>query len=390
VISPGVAQDQSSYRTELAGIYSIAFIVMKICQFYHVHEGSVTIGCDGLSALGQVFDAHVDVEASCHDLILATRRVLQESPIEWKYVHVKGHQDNNTNGISTLDRWAQLNIAMDANAKKHLVVARQSPRHQDVWKSPWSLWIVDRKITSQLSHAIYSIVHDPIIKDYRTNKVDISSDSFYLVDWEVVGTAMQESKRARRVFISKHLSSMCGIGKLMLHWKEWEHDLCPRCSSPEDSSHVWICQGFDANDIWESSLLHLTQWLHKVDTHPDLIEVILAILHSWREGQLNLYQPPLSLQHLLEDQMKVGGRRFFEGWLVKGWSDAQQRYYFLLHSQRSGRRWTVELLQRLWDISWDLLCQILKRLRNNRALESSRTGLSMGRWRAKVIIQVTE
>jgi hypothetical protein len=73
VIALGHDGDHSSYRSELAGLYSIAFIIYKLCTYYHVQEGSIHVGCDGLSALKQVFGSMVDIDAACQDLILATR-----------------------------------------------------------------------------------------------------------------------------------------------------------------------------------------------------------------------------------------------------------------------------------------------------------------------------
>jgi len=49
VIAPGHNGDHSSYRSELAGLFSIAFIIYKLCSFYHVQEGSIQVRCDGLS-----------------------------------------------------------------------------------------------------------------------------------------------------------------------------------------------------------------------------------------------------------------------------------------------------------------------------------------------------
>jgi hypothetical protein len=33
---------------------------------------------------------------------------------------------------------------------------------------------------------------------------------------------------------------------------------------------------------------------------------------------------------------------------------AQQAYYCLIKSKRSGKRWTVELIKKMWAIAWDL------------------------------------
>ena len=51
------------------------------------------------------------------DLLSATRAPLQASPIQWKFRHVKGHQDEDPEAV--LDHWAFLNIQMDNLAKSY-------------------------------------------------------------------------------------------------------------------------------------------------------------------------------------------------------------------------------------------------------------------------------
>jgi hypothetical protein len=59
---------------------------------------------------------------------LATRTILQSAPIQWTAHHVKGHQDDDLTAI--LDRWAVLNIEMDARAKTYWseTIAKPLPR----------------------------------------------------------------------------------------------------------------------------------------------------------------------------------------------------------------------------------------------------------------------
>jgi hypothetical protein len=91
--------------------------------------------------------------------------------------------------------------------------------------------------------------------------------------------------------------------------------------------------------------------MHSVDTHPDIIETIHKYLSSWHSSSPFEFVCPNSTYQALSDQQVVGGRRFFE---VKSWTEIQQHYYSLIHSRRSGRRWTIELIKRLWQIAWDI------------------------------------
>ena len=45
---------------------------------------------------------------------------------------------------------------------------------------------------------------------------------------------------------------------------------------------------------------------------------------------------------------------FFEGCVAQDWEAIQDAYFRWCHSWKTGHRWTASLIQKLWDISWDL------------------------------------
>lgn len=147
---------------------------------------------------------------------------------------------------------------------------------------------------------------------------------------------------------------MCGVGKYMKRWQQRQDDSCPRCRLQEDSAHVWQCHGEGADGIWDKSIMELEKWLTKMLSDPDIKCAILFHLKSWRNGQPQASLNPFLLEELLQCQSRIGWHRFFEGWLVHEWTVAQQAYYKISKSLRSGRRWTIELIKKLWDVAWDL------------------------------------
>jgi hypothetical protein len=40
--------------------------------------------------------------------------------------------------------------------------------------------------------------------------------------------------------------------------------------------------------------------------------------------------------------------------LAQDWEHAQTAHYKWCQSRKSGRRWTIAIIQKLWDIAWDL------------------------------------
>jgi hypothetical protein len=61
--------------------------------------------------------------------------------------------------------------------------------------------------------------------------------------------AVKSIPRSRCIFLSKHTTGMCGVGKFIVRWKERNNPDCPRCGAFEDP-HVWKCKGWCTPAIW--------------------------------------------------------------------------------------------------------------------------------------------
>jgi hypothetical protein len=211
VTAPGNAKDQSAYRSELTGIYSIMMCTKNLCEYFNITSGSITLGCDGQSALDKAFNqvSILQIGESNYDLLFAIRTLWANSPLTWTFRHILGHQDDHSS-LENLDRWAKLNIEMDSRAKKHMPIAKHSSRHCMIFAEPWSLWIQGGKIATELSDTIYDLVHSTEAKNYWTNKDNVGEDVMDRIDWESIATAMEESRRNKRIFISKHAAECAG------------------------------------------------------------------------------------------------------------------------------------------------------------------------------------
>jgi hypothetical protein len=60
------------------------------------------------------------------------------------------------------------------------------------------------------------------------------------------------------------------------------------------------------------------------------------------------------LPAVVQKQNEIGWQSLLVGWPSLGWSEVQQRYYEWLGSRRSGLRWLTALIQKVWDIAWDV------------------------------------
>jgi hypothetical protein len=106
-VTPGPKSVQSSYRSELAGLYQTVVIIHVLCKYYGVKEGTAEIACDGLAALNEAekYARPTVVGQGHYDMISAIRRIMRETPIKWKTHHVLGHQLEKGKDREALDRW---------------------------------------------------------------------------------------------------------------------------------------------------------------------------------------------------------------------------------------------------------------------------------------------
>jgi hypothetical protein len=273
--------------------------IHHLCIFYDIKEGQVEIGCDGSSALTTVFEwgPYLAHDTTDFDLVGAIHAIRKVSCITWSYRHVRGHQDDYS---SELDVWAQRNVNMDSKAKAHLAVAQHTERHYDIEGEPWQVWIKHNKVTANIQMKLYACVQEIDSIKYWEAKQE-QPDSLQVVDWVSIGRAMAKIPRTRRGFITKHVAGMCGMGKFMKRWREWDTDNCPRCGLPEDAPHVWTCKGDGTGDIWIKAIQELKKLLRTLDTDPTLLHILITYLKGWYSGANIRYEPPREFQRLLQE-----------------------------------------------------------------------------------------
>jgi hypothetical protein len=164
---------------------------------------------------------------------------------------------------------------------------------------------------------------------------------------------MASVPRTRRHWVTKHVSGFCATGQMMKRWGKRTSAKCPRCDTDEDASHVWKCRGHGADDIWTKAMENLKVALVKACTHPNIVEVLIDRLTSWRydlEPSSITVSNFLGLRATVECQDRIGWQAMLEGTPVIGWAEVQQRYL----EWRKKRRTGSAVIQKMWDVAWDL------------------------------------
>ena len=357
-ITPGDGQYQSAYRSELSGLYGIVVAVEVLCRVFNITDGSITVACDGESALDYAFDwdnRWLRAGTAHLDLISAIRKKVRDSPIQWKFRHVRGHQDDYA---QQLDRWELLNVEMDTLAKEywHRATTNSWKASQSIAGEPWSVWRGKAKFVAPIRQEVYSHIHSPQIHAYWLSRNRYTPGTKDQIDWDAIGAAMNKSTITHRHWVTKHISGWCSVGVVAKRWKLRPTDACPLCKEQETARHVWRCRAPSAMKVWKASLSTLQAQLGRLHTAPEVIEAILSRLTKWKTGA-NFPAPQYSFPYLNEairSQDRLGWDSFLEGTLSKQWRVTQDYYLAHVKSPRTSRAWATALIRKAQMVAWSL------------------------------------
>jgi len=160
---------------------------------------------------------------------------------------------------------------------------------------------------------------------------------------------MKELPIPRRCWVSKFMSGHFAHGKNMQRWNFHSQALCPRCPDPvEDKPHLLQCPNLEAQELWHQSLDKLKSWLKAQGTELTVAAQLLQGLQCWYADQ----EIP-ERSSFAAAQQALGTDSWVDGWLHVEWRMAQAKYWEGIRTRKSSKRWTAELIKKLWLIAWD-------------------------------------
>jgi hypothetical protein len=112
-----------------------------------------------------------------------------------------------------------------------------------------------------------------------------------------------------------------------------------------------------ARVIWEEKEQELVKWMAKHKTCPAIMKAIRSRLQTWRNNTKkdHLRQSRfLGLRQVVLDQDRMGWDAAFEGKWHVGWAEVQETYLKSIGSRKSGKRWLIALIKKIWLTAWDL------------------------------------
>ena len=356
---PGHTTEQSSYRSELAGVEGILTTVQLLCQLHHLTQGSIEIGLDNTTAIENVT---AEWEPTCKapdfDLVYNIRQHLKALPIQCTFRHVKGHQDDHLD-LSKLDRWELLNVEMDTRAKQHLANCYQPtpPVNLRFKYERVTVRLRGRKLSRFNMKFLYSQAYEPEIKAYWIRKGHFTDETWDLVDWELQGRCFDSVPLGFQVWLSKHATGWCGVGRKLKQYGFQDHSLCPRCSLVEETTkHVLCCSSRDATATWTNLVETLRQWMVKHQTPHLMRSAIIQRLTEWRNDRP--FQPLLLHTDLLRQafaqQDQIGWWNFLLGRHSPLFTSAITQHYAILGGTLHARSWHKKFIKKLWELGFEM------------------------------------
>jgi hypothetical protein len=352
---PGNPDEQSAYRSELAGISGSISLIKAVCEKHDVTSGRITIGLDGERAMIAVSTSESPMAKSPDfDLITDIRGKIASLKIDINWKWIKGHQDKNTS-VTNLDFLGKLNVKCDTLAKRYWKKVHSSPPNQKLADEPWSLCWNGTKLSRVDTKKLYSKMSEASSMALWSRYIGKSEEIIKTSDWDVSGSAFKQLRFSKQRRLAKNTTGQCAIGKVMLQRDKWKHDHCPRCDLPElHTDHISTCQDPSASAQWKLSLAALKQWMADNKSMPEIQSAIILGLDKWRSSSCIDPHITFSVHRAVRHQTKLGWNNLLKGFISPKWAQRQSDYYKKIGSKRSGRTWAIALLKKLWGVSWDM------------------------------------
>ena len=136
--------------------------------------------------------------------------------------------------------------------------------------SPW---------TFSLGGTIYSNLNKQEVYDYTYGKTDsvpywqdnrhsFPTEQEQTISWHSITKAFKTWPWGKTKWMTKFWTGFAPVGRVMKRRKEWQHDMCPRCLAPNETSmHVLQCREQSSRTQWETSIGKFEETLVELRTH---------------------------------------------------------------------------------------------------------------------------
>jgi len=184
--------DMTSNRAEMCGVLAILNITTAITKFTKSQGVEIPVYCDNLEALRRPIlhnKTYTKLTTSDMDLKMEILRILKISPNSYKFLHVKGHADEEEGfEYDEADHQTKRNIDMDVAAKLFL---SKPPSHLIPSMEPLffhaqelCLQILGVNIVGNMRKQIYLYRHGSVVEDAIKSSLRISDKAMEKLEWK--------------------------------------------------------------------------------------------------------------------------------------------------------------------------------------------------------------
>jgi hypothetical protein len=89
---------------------------------------------------------------------------------------------------------------------------------------------------------------------------------------------------------------------------------------------------------------------------PELQTALITRLRQWKGDTDDnpTFSTHCGLRAAVLHQDEIGWYNFLMGRISLQWKEVQQRYYEWLGKRNTGKKWATALIQKVWEVSWDM------------------------------------
>jgi hypothetical protein len=311
---PTYGNDPRSFRAEGYGMTSALLylrLLQRLVEFSRYPTSVNKIICNNKGLLIRIGEASkwkyttpnvtLRAEWDVNSLILT---IYKELGMQFDFVHVKSHQDDET-PVASLSLESRLNVEVDCLATKYMKEDTQRWPLVDLFPLAHAKLIikqklVTRKIPQTIRHAAGSIHLRQCLMERNQWTIQILDD----INWEAHESS-HSYHRPQQCYLIKLSYRHLPIGQT-LHQRDGKYSpICPGCQlKPETQNHYIQCVA-PSQIAWRLQLITaLRKQMESLQTNSNLVEVILNCVNSTLAGRNINNHGPFSGAH--EAQSQIG------------------------------------------------------------------------------------
>lgn len=347
----------SNYRGELIGGVISTLILNILVDFSGLTKKTVCeIFCDNMGVVTHGIKHTQSLrENQVHtDLLTMFKRSIATSPLDIRYTHIQGHQDDKQD-FSELTIPQQLNVLADYAAKTSLQEhSLRGITHRPLYPlEPVRIFVQGTKITSSIKSVIYRTWGEAVAKELFQRRRIVSTFHFPHIAWNVLGRAMNRYPPPFCTWVTKQVSGFNGTNRQLSRIEDGAPHHCPCCGqSFETSSHITRCPNPGRRKLFHHTVDKLLDWMEATHSDVHLVECLEQYFLQHGEGSMLEIARPYP--HLLEWSKQhdiLGWDNFLEGRVAKTLFSLQHNSLIKKKSRMHIKTWSVQFIQRVLDIT---------------------------------------